>query len=324
MAEQRTKSLTYHRAEHIGTNSHGFDLENCINQAIMKLPTVPDRSIQRDGGSVMRLIHHERPGTHRGCFLHLTSETTGEHASIVPSPEAGARDLQTSTFPPPNSAEFMDGDAFLYVVGNDACLCATAVRIRAIQHFLQKLFEKANLNLNCTKFIFLNAADTVKLAQILMQHGGIKEIQLKASLFHASAEYIRRRTQEAGLIGRVATSLMGGVATSIKAIFGHDDVAVDDALRVGLTLRVDRRSKSKIGLGQEKLEKLAENIIQFEEEGDDYVIILESGEKIKPSEIVLTKPVDLEREGKTVTRESAFRALRSYYKELADTKKLEQ
>lgn len=208
----------------------------------------------------------------------------------------------------------MDGDAFLYVVGNHVCFCATAVHIGAVRFFLQKLFEKAKLNKYCYKFIFFNALDTNKLA--LIQEKGIIEIQLKASLYKASIDYIRRKAQVAGIIG--------GIGESIKAILGHDGPAEDEALRVGLTLRVDGRSKSGIHLGQKTLTELAKNIIESQEEDDDYVIFLKSGEKIKPSEIILRQSVDLESEGKTVKRDAAFAALLAYYKNLAGAGRLEQ
>ncbi len=314
MAKQRQKSLTYHRAECLDTNSHGFNLEDCINQAIIHLPTVAHRSIERDGGSVIRLAHHGNPKRRPGCLLHLTFETPGEHASIVPSPTMGAPELQTQTHPPPNSAEFMDGDAFLYVVGNHVCLCTTAVRVGTVRYFLQKLFEKANIEQNCTQFTLMNAANTDKLSRI--HNEGIKEIQLKASLAHASAEYIRRKTHTIGAIG--------GVAEFFKAIFWRDDEVVDDALRVGLILHVDGRSKSRISLGRTKLQEIAENIVKNEEKGDDYTIILESGEKIRFSDIVLMKSVEIDGEGKTVRREAAFEALLLYYIELENSGKLEQ
>ncbi len=314
MAKQRQKSLTYHRAECLDTNSHGFNLENCINQAIIHLPTVADRSIERDGGSIGRLAHCGRPKNRLGCLLHLTFEAPGEHASIVPSPVMGVSELQTQTHPPPNSAEFMDGDAFLYVVGNHVCLCTTAVRVGTVRHFLQKLFEKANIEQNCNQFILMNAANTNKLSRI--HNEGIREIQLKASLTHASAEYIRRKNHTIGAIGVVAEFF--------KEIFGHDDGIVDDALRVGLIFHVDGRSKSRIRLGRAKLQKIAENIVQNEEKDDDYTIILESGEKIRFSDIVLKKSVEIDGEGKTVRREAAFEALLLYYNELKNAGKLEE
>ena len=91
-----------------------------------------------------------------------------------------------------------------------------------------------------------------------------------------------------------------------------------------MTLRVDGRSKSGIHLGQQTLTELAKNIIESQEEDDDYVIFLKSGEKIKPSEIILRRSVDLESEGKTVKRDAAFAALLEYYINLADTGQLEQ
>lgn len=318
MANTRQRTLSYHRAEYFNDNRSNDDLGQYIREAAGKLTTVSERSIQRAGGYLMRMAYF-RPETsnidNRGYFLHLTFETPGEHASVVPRAPGGATEIQVTTIPPPNDAEFMDGDAFLYVNGNDVCVCVTAVTIGTVRYFLQAFFEAAKLHNEATVFDFLNAIDAQKFA--LIQSKGVKEIEIKASMYKASADYVRRKTQ--------VVAALGGVTRHIKAIFGSEYDVTDDALRVAVTINVDKRHRSSgITLGHKHLEEIASNIIQNQIDDDDYTIILESGERIKPKELVLRRSVHIASIGKSVVRESAIDALSAYYSELRKTGQLEQ
>jgi hypothetical protein len=120
MGDPRRKTLSYHRAEYFCKHPAIINLEICIREAADKLRTVSQRSIMRTGGYTMQLAHYRREDTWRGSFLHLTFETPGEHASIVPRVAESTSELQATTLPSPNDPEFMDGDAFLYVNNNDS------------------------------------------------------------------------------------------------------------------------------------------------------------------------------------------------------------
>lgn len=314
MVEPRKKTLSYHRAEYFCDHPNTINLGLCIKQAAEALQTVMQRSIQRAGGYMMRLADYKRDQDGRGCFIHLTFETPGEPASIVPHVTADASELQVTTLAPPNYAEFMDGDAFLYVNGNDTMLCTTAVAIGSIRYYFHAFFDKAAIRHDAGQFEFMNAVNT-KLFD-LIQRKGIKEIEIKASMLEASAHYQARKTHVAGVTGHVSRFL--------RHIAGSDPVVKDDALRVAVTLNVDKRLKKGIALGRKKLENIAMNIIENREAEDDYTIILESGEKIKPKELVLRSHANIDSLGKSVVKEAAWNALFSYYRELFQSGQLDQ
>ena len=244
MPEPRKKALHYLRAEYFGQNPAAINLGMCIKQATDKLQTIGQRSIHRTGGYLMRLAHFRQADGNSGYFLHLTFETPGEHASIIPRVATDAREVRVSTMPPPNDAEFMDGDAFLYVVGNNVCVCTTAVTARTVRYFLHELFIAAMIRPDASQFEFLNAVNVEKMA--LIQRKGIKEIEVRASMYRASA---------------------------------------DD---------------------------------------DDYLIVTESGDKIKPNELILRSIVEIDGLGKSVNRDKAYSALVNYYSELERSGQLEQ
>lgn len=314
MAEPRKKTLSYHRAEYFCEHPRTINLGLCIKQAADVLQTVARRSIQRAGGYMMRLAHYKRDDDGRGCFLHLTFETPREPTSIVPHVADDADELRVDTLPPPNDAEFMDGEAFLYVNGNDAMLCTTAVTIGAVRYFLHAFFDKAAIRHDAGDFEFMNAVDT-RLFD-LIQRKGIKEIEIKASMLEASAHYQSRRNHAVGAAGHVSKFF--------RHIAGADPAQADDALRVAVTVKLNKMRKKSIALGHKKLEAIARNIIENREEEDEYTIVLEGGEKIKPKELVLRSQASIDRMGKSVVKEDAWSALYSYYQELFRSGQLDQ
>src|SRR5579859_5544494 len=141
MATQREKILSYRRAE--WPTATGTNLEKCISNALKALPTIDDRSLF-NGPQCARVAKHE-DGKTGGLFLHITTETPGEAASVVPKVASNAQELSVKTEAPPPDGEWLDGDAFLYVRENHVSICATALRDGAISFFLRELMRKAKL-----------------------------------------------------------------------------------------------------------------------------------------------------------------------------------
>ncbi len=244
MAMTRKKKLSYHRAEYFVDERGSVTLGLCIKQASERLRTVQERTISRAGGQTIRLADF-CVDVDGGCFLHLTVETPGEHASVVPRVTEGEVRLRVSTIPPPNDAEYMDGDAFLYVNNNHVVLCATTVRVGGVRYFLRQFFQKANARKDADQFYFMNAIDTQVLA--MLHREGVREIELQASLYSASIDY-RDRQQH-------ASGVLAVISRHFKALFGSEYDVTEDALRVGVTLNVDRRRRG-IHVGHKRLEML--------------------------------------------------------------------
>lgn len=311
MAEERTKTLSYHRAEYFCDNPSSINLGLCIKQATDKRHTISDRTISTRSGQYIKMAHFQ-PESEGGYFLHLTVETPGERASIVPKVAAEVTEFKVGTLPPPNDAEFMDGDAFVYVRRNDACLCTTTIRDGAVRYFLQKFFEESQIRKDAGQFHFLNALDASKIALL---HKGVKQIELMGTLYRASIDYQKRKGQAVGIFDLISKQY--------KAILGKPDDFTDDSIRVEVVLKVDRRRKGGIVLGHKRLTELATGIIEHQEKDDEYVIITKDDEKIKPSEIVLHSTAEIGSIGKSVDREQAWGALFRYYNSLTESGQLE-
>lgn len=306
MADPRKKTISYHRAEYYIAQKSSINLGMCIKQATDRLVTVSQRSISRAGGRIMRLAHFH-PDDQKGYFLHLTVDTPGEHTSIVPKFSEEDVEVKVGTLAPPNDSEYMDGDAFLYVRGDDICLCVTTVKTQSIVLFLREFFIFAAIRKDAKDFNFRHAVDTAKLA--IIQRSGVKHITLKGTLFEASLNHQKRKDKARGLLGVLSSH--------IRALSGTPHAVADDALRVELTLTVDKRHKGGITLGYSRLKAIAEDLVQGDDDVDDYLIITNNGEEIKSSEIVLRTHVGIDSMGKSVQRDAAWTALADYYDTLS-------
>ena len=311
MTNQSVRALSYYRTEWASAVGPTMDLETCIRSACARLSRVDERSIRRDD-TVMSLAHMVTREVSKGIFLHIVSETPGEAASVVPSDKA-TREIDVSISPPPRDFEFMDGDAFALVSGDDICVCTTQMHIAAVQFFLRQLFEKAGLNKIAQFFAFMRAADIPKVRKIRKE--GVKSIHLKASLYEASMNYAKRKDEVQGLLGVVARH--------IRALAGNERDVTEDALRATLVLTVDHRRKHGITLGTKRIENLAVELVKSEHSDDEFTIETNSGGKITASEIYIRSSVRIDRNGKSVDRNHAWGKLEQFYSELRNTGQLD-
>lgn len=307
MAETRQKTISYHRAEYQIDVPDSISLAACIKDATDKRQTVTERTILRSNGQIVRIATH-RIDQNKGHFLHLTADTPGEPASIVPIVDDAAKEVLVETTAPPEGSEFMDGDAFLYVRDNDICICATTISVAAIRQFFVKFFENAKIRKDAGMFDLLNATDTARLARII--NSGVKTIEIKSSLYNASMTYRKRKSEPVGALDVVSRFF--------KAIFANEHDVTEDALRVAVTLTSDGRAKGLV-VGQKRLNDLATIMLEKEEDDDDFVIVLNNKEKILPGEIFLRTKVDIAVKGKSVDRDKAWQKVLDYYNGLLGT-----
>jgi len=148
---QKEKTVSYRRATWLSEHEGSINLAGCIKLALTKLLDVNARTFLRDNGQVMTLAKYQ-PDSHGGYYLHITAETPGEPASILPKRRRAKDEIEVGTAAPPSDSEFMDGDAFVYVRGNDVCLCGTAMQDSTVRYFLQELFKLAKIRQDATQF----------------------------------------------------------------------------------------------------------------------------------------------------------------------------
>lgn len=77
-------------------------------------------------------------------------------------------------------------------------------------------------------------------------------------------------------------------------------------------------------MGYERLERMATDILRNEQSEDDYVIVLEGGDKILPGQMILKKSVEISGSGKSVDRDDTWRELSIFFTELQKSGALEE
>lgn len=243
----------------------------------------------------------------------MTAETEGEAASYIPKALPTKTEFALKTQAPPANAEWLDGDAFIYVIDNHVCICTTAVSDSAVKTFIYEYFKKAKLPAGADKFELLKKADISKIK--LLRTQGVKEVEIRASMFKATASFQNRKAH--------AISALGVVGKHIKAILGRPHDVNPDALQVILTLKTDEREKGLV-LGEKEIENIAADIVRNAQADDNYVIITKTGQRITPDEMFVKTTVPIERDGKTVQREDAWVALVNFFTDLQGDGVLEQ
>jgi hypothetical protein len=83
-----------------------------------------------------------------------------------------------------------------------------------------------------------------------------------------------------------------------------------------LSIRADGRIRTNAGSGFQRLQEIARQIIETEEEGDDYTIITKDNQRITPKELILQKTLSLPAAGKSVSRQPTWDELQTFFNEL--------
>lgn len=311
MVDQKEKTLSYRRAEWL-VEDGGLTLEKCLRDAHNNLKTIPERTIKAGGQELKSAKHADATGG--GLFVHVTVETPGEDASVVPKVSPTSQELDLQTQAPPPGGEWLDGDAFLLVKGDHVCMCATGVRDGSIGFFLREFFKKAGLRKDSTRFELMKVADISKLR--LLRDQGVDELEMRASMYKATLDYENRKNETFGGLG--------AAGRFFKSLLNKSNDYTPDSLRVMVSLKVDRRFSKTIALGEKRLEDLAANVLKNEKVDDDFAIITKTGQRIGPKEIFVRTHVMIDGDGKTVNRDKAWLELRRFFKMLKDTGAVEQ
>lgn len=307
---KREKTVSYRRAEWV-SGVMGLTLQKCLTDALTNLTTVDERTIIR-GGTYTRVLKHKAGSG--GLFVHITSDTPGEAASVVPKAKPNTSELDLKIEQAPPDGEWLDGDAFLYVSGDHVCMCSTAIRDSTIQNYLFEVFKKANLRRDSIRFQLMKAADITKLKMLHRQ--GVRELEIRGTLYKATADFEKRKGTAAGGLG--------AVGKHIANFFKKPNDVTPDGLRVMIALKVDRRFGKEISLGEKRIEALAADVVKNGDEVDDFVIVTNTGQKINRREIFMRSKVEIDADGKTVNRDKAWKECLTFFNQLKDTGVVEQ
>ncbi|MBS3648152.1 hypothetical protein KEU06_05865 [Pseudaminobacter sp. 19-2017] len=303
MAKTRLKTVVYRRAVWVDGHDPKKTLEYYLRVAHRKLPKIGNRKFVRSDGQIIKGNKpKDNPGG--GLLLHLVAGTPGDHASTVPAGDDDLEEFEVGITPAPAKKDYMDGDVFALVRNDHVFLCSTVLRDASFSTYCRELFKRAGINDGADKFELQNVGNVDKVKLIKAQ--GVKAVEMRATLYEASTSYIGRKDDAAGAVGAAFKHL--------KALFGGA-VPVDlENVSVSLSLSFDTRKKDGRISGDKLMRKLANDVVDDEE--DDYVIVTGNNQRISQKEVFVRQKVTIDRHGKSVLRDSAWESLRKFESDL--------
>lgn len=314
--DTRTKQLRYRRATFSGAAARPRTetLEKSIDEAHNNLKNIVSRRTQTARGMTLECrASRKRKGV--GTLLHITAYTAREHASVVPSARGQDEEAPTSTVPPPPHAEYMDGDLFLLICGDNVITCSSGLHEHKFNEYCVDVFHRAGLPPRSSQFHLASVAN-VDLMDVIAQEG-VKQVSLGTSVFAASVDHARRKT--------LKRTLGAGVFDAFRAIFAEDptfkDIDQQENLSAELVIKFDGRRKGG-EVGRERIERLAERLVTESPEG--FSIRTGKNTVLGHEEVALQKPVSIRAQGKTVQVDAVFAELVRYFLELKDAGHLER
>ncbi|MBI9020431.1 MAG: hypothetical protein JEZ10_04155 [Verrucomicrobia bacterium] len=307
MGKERT--FYYRRVNWLTPNSH--DLQKYVDLAHNKLNTTALRTFPHNEGQLQG-INYKHNSKHKLSLLHITYYVPKQPTSLVPDP-ASVPASETVEKNPPLAHSYMEGDVFVLIKNNDLILCSSGAREGAAKKYIIEILNRCGID---EVFELEQVANVDKVA--MLKKEGVKRIKLGSSLFRATYDHMQRKTKK--------TELMGKLAEEIMSIFGGevldnlDDLKAYDNLRVKLEISFDDRKKHG-ELAAQSLISAGCSMLDSEDEG--FSIETKQGNKLTAEDIKVSKKVELNEHGNSVSCEHAWEEMHHYYEELDDTNVLE-
>ena len=187
------------------------------------------------------------------------------------------------------------------------------LREGTVTQYLHQVIAKIFPNNAFQQFDIVQIANSNRIQ--LIQDEGVKAIILKSYLYEASTTAVRDNKRTRGLISEIGKH--------VNVLLGREHKVDNDAIHVELVIKVDGRMKKHARLGESKMNKLANDLVNNPVTDDNYVIVLQNNVKLSPDEIRLQKLVTVEGDGKTLNSAAIKKELLDFYNELRDSKAIE-
>ena len=280
-------------------NGEPHTLEETVREIHRHRRTVPQRRVSHDG----LVVESRNIRTRRGLFLHLVAYTPDDQISVVPDAgNVASADLEL--IDPPEDTEFLDGELMLLVHGDDVAICRSQLSERALISYVVQLGQHLGIPSQGIAFDLLKRADMDKLA--LIQREGVRRLSMRSVAHEASVAHAQRDT--------IKKRLVGSIVDEVRALLHLEDDVPEDAenLKVEVLLSFDGRRGTEID--QRQIEALAERALREDDPG--FMIETISGKKIRATDIVLSKVVQVRPFGKSVNFGDVWGELAEFYAEL--------
>ncbi len=265
-----------------------------------------------------------------GLLLHIASYVPDQATSAIEKASTTSENSSVSTVPAPEGKNFLDGDAFVLIKGNDVVLTLSGIRENVVTSYMSQILDKNDFKKAGLALEFRGIAKDDKVKMIQTQ--GVKAIELNASLYEASLMHLEKQNEKSKRETKIF-DLPGAVADTLKQVFAKDktlkEITEQENVNIKLSISFDGNEarkkvhKKTVGfgsVGKSRLEKASELILQEanKDDVDGFTIITGDNNKIKSDEIVVSDTFRIKTLGKSLDHTDAFAKLQEYYTQLKD------
>lgn len=302
---KRTRTLFYRRA--IWDVDEQENLQYYLDKAHQEIEDKTNRDFMKDEGRIQCISEIQSNGY---SYYHITYYEQGSKASTIPKVENPSDTVDECEAP--EGREFMEGEIFVVLKGNDMTMCASGTReSTAIEYFYRILKKSGQEDLN-TKFGVQSVADVNK-ANILAREG-VKSIDLNCALYKVDAEETESHQEE------TLTKKFRGAAYNLLKPFLEknrtwQDLQEEEKINVKLIISSDKRYKNDLILqGEERLKTIAEQI----EDDENIKIKTNKGNVLTQEEIKISKTAKFDPYGNGIRKIEAWEKLEEYHETLKE------
>ncbi len=320
----KVKRLMYRRAS--WTNQEKRTLEDLLKKCHDTFKTTAQRTVAGPYGSELQCAKYMIKKD-IGLLFQIASYVPGQPTSAIEESSQSTTVSGITEVPAPVGNNFLDGDVFVLINGNNVIVLQSGVRESAALNYFEKMLNKKGDTEAAISLEFHGIAKEDKVKMIKNQ--GVKSIELNASLYEASLMHLERKAgkkRETRVL-----DLPGTVAETLKRVFAKDkslkEITEKENVNIKLSISFDgkeamRKENKKDAafgaVGKSRLEKASELIVKESIDGgcEGFTIVTGDNNRIRPEEIVVSDNYKVKTFGNSLDQDDAFEKLQDYFAQL--------
>lgn len=313
-APSRIRTLTYRRAVWSGGPAP-FSLHDFVRKA-SEIPDTQARTFSYKGTYLTGIAWRKQAGR---TFGHIAQWDKDAPTSTVRDPSPRLLEAETLEQPPPAGQQYVGGDILFLATGNHLLICPSGAREAVIGYYLEEVAAFLGLS-EFSRCSLEPVADLNKVK--LIKQEGVKSLRLDSTLYEATMVYEDDQLNERRPSRAILTSIGKTLRDLLVEEANLPEIARDENLTIKLEISYDSRRRGG-ELGRARIEELAREVIEQEEDEGGFRIITGEGKTIRSTSLSIRQSVPLAVSGNTVQREAAWDALLEFHQELLRSGALE-
>jgi hypothetical protein len=325
ITSEKAKRLFYRRAS--WTDQNKETLEKLLKISHDKFKSTFDRKFEGLYGNEIKCARYVIK-KNVGLFFQIASSIPGRATSAIDKPSSATINSDITEINAPEGKDFLDGDVFLLVQGNNVILIQSGARENVALYYLAQMLKKNSYEKEAMSLSFEKIAKEDKVKMIHDQ--GVKSVELNSSLFEASLRHFEQKKDQEKKETKIF-DVMGNIAKTLKQVFSEDpklkEINELENVNIKLSISFDgkeamkKEHKNQVGfgmLGRSRLEKTSKKILEeyLEENVDGFTIITQNNNRITSNEIVISDIYRIKTFGNSLVANDAFEKLENYLKQL--------